>query len=581
VSRFTARPVIMGTHGVVTTGHYLATSAGLRILHEGGNAVDAGVAAGFCLAVLEPQLNGIGGEVPILVYSAKRGSVSAISGQGTAPRRATIEWFREQAIDLIPGDGLLPATVPGAFDGWVTALREFGTMSLAQVLSPAVELAESGFPMYSGLRNVLLANVEKFQAEWPTSAEAFLPDGKVPDIGEVYRQPVWATAFRKVLEAERKAARLGREAGLQAARDCFYRGEIAERIADFAGSTEVKDAAGQAHRGLLEYQDLAGYHAKVEDPVTTSYRGCQVCKCGPWCQGPVFLQQLNLLEGLDLAALGHNSADYIHTVVEAAKLAFADREAYYGDPEFDDVPLEVLLSKEYADRRRELINPTEASGDFRPGDVGRGPLAYDPSGARIAGADSAGDTTHLDVIDSAGNMFSATPSGGWLMSSPAVEGLGFPLGTRGQMFFLDPGRPNALQPGKRPRTTLTPSLALKDGRPFMAFGTPGGDMQDQWTLQFFLNVVDFGMDLQEAVEAPTFHTQHFPSSFYPRAMYPKRVVLEDRIPESVRDELGRRGHEIVVAGPWSNGRVLGIQIRGGVMLGAASPRMETGYAAGW
>jgi gamma-glutamyltranspeptidase/glutathione hydrolase len=577
---FTTRPVIMGTHGVIAAGHYLATFAGLRILQQGGNAVDAGVAAGFCLAVLEPQLNGIGGEVPILVYSAERRKVFAISGQGTAPRRATIEWFREEGIDLIPGDGFLPATVPGAFDGWVTALREFGTMSLRDVLSPAIELAENGFPMYSGLRDALAANAEKFRAEWPTSLEVFLPDGKVSEIGDVYRQPLWASTFDLILETEKQAAHLGREASLKAARDCFYKGEVAQRIADFLETTEVRDATGRAHRGLLGYEDLAAYHAKIEEPVSTSYRGCEVYKCGPWCQGPVFLQQLNLLEGFDLAGLEHNSAEYIHTIIEAAKLAFADREAYYGDPEFDDVPLDVLLSKEYSDRRRALIDPATASPDMRPGDVGRGPLPYDVSSART-GETAVGDTTHLDVIDVAGNMFSATPSGGWLMSSPAVIGLGFPLGTRGQMFFLDPRRPNSLQPGKRPRTTLTPSLALKDGRPYMAFGTPGGDMQDQWTLQFFLNVVDFGMGLQEALDAPTFHTQHFPSSFYPRAMYPKRLVMEERIPEGVREELSRRGHEVVVTGPWSNGRVLAVQIRDGVILGASSPRMETGYAAGW
>jgi len=581
MSGFTTRPVIMGTRGVVTTGHYLATSVGLQILQQGGNAIDAGVAAGFSLAVLEPHLNGIGGEVPILVYSADRGNVIAISGQGTAPREMTIEWFRDQGIGVIPGDGLLPAMVPGAFDGWVTALREFGTMRLAEVLSPAIELAEGGFAMYAGLRDVLLASGEKLRGEWRTSAEAFLPGGKVPELGEIYRQPQWASTMRRVLDAEKEGARLGREAGLRAARDCFYKGDVAERIADFARSTEVSDATGRPHRGLLAYDDLAGFHAKIEEPVTSSYRGYQVYKCGPWCQGPVFLQQLNLLEGFDLADLGHNSADYIHTVVEAAKLAFADREAYYGDPDFDVVPLDVLLAADYADRRRVLIDAKKASAEFKPGDIGRNSLPYDPASASAAGGDPGGDTTHLDVIDSAGNMFSATPSGGWLMSSPVVDGLGFPLGTRGQMFFLDPGRPNALQPGKRPRTTLTPSLALRDGRPFMAFGTPGGDMQDQWTLQFFLNVVDFGMNLQEAVDAPTFHTLHFPSSFYPRRMYPKRVVLEDRIPEAVREELERRGHEVVVAGPWKNGRVLAVQFRGDVILGAASPRMETGYAAGW
>ncbi|MCL6518484.1 MAG: gamma-glutamyltransferase family protein [Armatimonadetes bacterium] len=573
----------MSTHAVISTGHYLATSAGLRILHQGGNAIDAGIAAGFCLAVLEPQLNGIGGEVPILIYSAERGKVFAINGQGTAPKRATIEWFRKQGISLIPGDGFLPATVPAAFDAWVTALREFGTMTLAEVLVPAVEIAEFGFPMYAHLRNALCTHAEKFLSEWPTSAEAFLPDGKVPEIGEIYRQPYWAATFRKIIQVEKEASNRGRDGALEAARDAFYKGEIAERIAEFAQSTKVKDATGVSHSGLIEYDDLAGYRSRIEDPVSVNYRGYDVFKCGPWSQGPVFLQQLNLLEGFDLRKMGHNSADYIHTIIECAKLAFADREAYYGDPEFDDVPLDILLSKDYADSRRALIDQRQASDEFRPGDVGRGPLPYDPASVASPNeSDSADhDTTHLDVVDAAGNMFSATPSGGWLMSSPAIPGLGFPLGTRGQMFFLDSRRPNALQPGKRPRTTLTPSLCIKDGMPFMAFGTPGGDMQDQWTLQFFLNVVDFGMNVQEAVDAPLFHTSHFPSSFYPRTMLSKRLAVEERIPESIREELARRGHIIAVGGPWAFGRVLGIQKRNDVIFGSASPRMETAYAAGW
>jgi len=578
---FTTRPVIMGTHAVIATGHYLATDAGLRILHRGGNAFDAAVAAGFCLCVLEPQLNGIGGEVPMLLYSAERREVFAISGQGVAPKRATVDWFRNEGINLIPGDGLLPATVPGAFDAWLMVLLEFGTMTLQDVLSPAIELAEEGFPMYAHLRNALLSNADKFRTEWTTSARAFLPYGRVPEVGEVYRQPLWASTFKKVLQAEKEASCRGRDAGIEAARDVFYKGEIAEAIAEFCQSQEVRDATGRKHKGLLEYEDLAKYRGKVESPVMTSYRGYDVYKCGPWTQGPVFLQQLNLLEGFDLRQMGHNTTDYIHTVVECAKLAFADREAYYGDPDFDDVPLDVLLSKEYAQRRRALIDPQRASDDFQPGDAGKGPLTYDCSSAYPSDVESCGDTTHLDVIDAAGNMISCTPSGGWLMSSPVVGDLGFPLGTRGQMFFLSPDRPNALQPGKRPRTTLTPSLCMKERRPFMVFGTPGGDMQDQWSLQFFLNVVEFGMNLQEAADAPTFHSSHFPSSFYPRTMHPLRVAVEDRIPSSVCEELSRRGHNVSVGGSWSHGRVLGIQIRDGVILGAASPRMETGYAAGW
>jgi gamma-glutamyltranspeptidase/glutathione hydrolase len=538
--------------------------------------------------VLEPHQNGAGGEAPILIYSAGRKKAFSINGHGTAPRRATIDWFRAQEIDLIPANGFLPATVPAAFDAWITALREFGTMSLAEVLAPALDLAENGFPMYNHLREILVARQEAFEKEWPTSAQAFMPGGRVPEVGDIFRQPLLASTFKKLLEAEKRGSRGGRDNGLQAARDLYYKGEIAERIAEFVAGTEIMDGSGKPHRGLLEYDDMAAYSAQIETPTIANYRGIDVLKCGPWCQGPVMLQQLTILEGFDLKALGHNSADYVHTLIEAAKLAFADREAYYGDPDYDDVPMDYLLSKEYADARRGLIDPASASDDFRPGDVGRGPLPYDASSAkpdwsrRSDRPDAeAHDTTHLDIIDAQGNMMSATPSGGWLQSSPVVAGVGFPLGTRGQMFFLDERRPNALQPGKRPRTTLTPSLAMRDGRPFMALGTPGGDMQDQWTLQFFLNVIDFGMDLQEAIDAPTFHTGHFPSSFSPRAMGRKRVVVEERIPEAVREELKRRGHDLVVNGPWTHGRVLGIRITGGLIEGAASPRLETGYAGGW
>lgn len=586
---FTTRPVIRGTHGVIATGHYLATEAGVHILRSGGNAIDAGVAAGFCEHVLEPHQNGAGGEAPILIYSAARRKAFSINGHGTAPRRATIDWFREQGIDLIPANGFLPATVPAAFDSWITALREFGTMSLAEVLAPALDLAENGYPMYNHLREILVAKQEAFEKEWPTSAEVFVPGGRVPEVGEIFRQPLLASTFRKLLHAEKHAARISRDAGLQAARDLYYKGEIAEGIAEFVAETEIMDGTGKAHRGLLEYEDMAEYSAKVETPEVVDYRGIDVLKCGPWCQGPVMLQQLSLLEGFDLRAMGHNSVEYIHTLVECAKLAFADREAYYGDPEFDDVPMDILLSKEYAADRRRLIDVRHASGDFRPGDpLGRGPLPYDASSAKPYWSQpsheshsEAHDTTHLDIIDAQGNMMSATPSGGWLQSSPVVAGVGFPLGTRGQMFFLDERRPNALQPGKRPRTTLTPSLAMKDGRPFMALGTPGGDMQDQWTLQFFLNLIDFGMDLQEALDAPTFHTSHFPSSFSPRTMLRKRVAIEERIPEAVREELKRMGHDVAVAGPWAHGRVLGIRFTDGMIEGGASPRLETGYAMGW
>ncbi len=580
MAEFTTRPVIMGTFGVVTTGHYLATAIGMRVLENGGNAIDAGVAAGFALNMLKPQSNGIGGESPILIHRAGADGpqIVAVNGQGIAPKRATINWFRAQNLDLIPGDGFLPATVPGAFGAWVTSLLRYGRLSLKETLGPVVDMAREGFPMYPELHRSIGNHAEKFRTRWPTSAEAFLSNGAVPEIGSVWRQPDWARTFQKAIDVEMQEQHRGREAALRAVLDYFYRGEVAAKAAAFASNTEVLDASGATHRGLIAEEDFAAFRTKVEQPVTVNYRGLDVYKCGPWCQGPVFLQQLTLLEQYDLAALGHNSPDYVHTVVEAAKLAFADRETYYGDPAFVNVPLDRLLDKEYAAERSALIDPAVASPELRPGGVPPTTLERQPGDPSFY----AYDTTHLDVIDAEGNMFSATPSGGWLPSSPVVEGLGFPLGTRGQMFSLDPDHPNALMPGKRPRTTLTPSLAMKDGRPHMVFGTPGGDMQDQWTLQFFLNVADFGMNLQEAIDAPTFHSMHFPSSFYPRAAYPKRLVVEGRIPEETRTELEARGHEIVVGGDWAHGQVTGVRFDPdtGVIEGVASPRTMVPYAVG-
>lgn len=597
--KFTTRPVIMGTRGVVTSGHYLATAAGFRMMEQGGNAVDAAAAMCFCLNLLEPQSNGIGGEVPTLIYSAREKEVFAISGMGWSPEAFTLEWCREHGIDLIPGDGFLPACVPAVVDTWATAVGRFGTMSFSQVLQPAIELAENGFPMYDRLHASLAASVHKFTELYPTTGEIYYPDGHVPEVGEIFRNPDLANVLKLMCQAEAAARHKGRVAGIEAARDVFYKGEIAERIIDFITRNPVEDASGTAHTGLLSYEDMAEWHATTEDPVALNYRDLDVHKCSSWTQGPVFLQQLAILEGFDLQALGHNSADYLHTWIECAKLAFADREAYYGDPLFDQVPFDVLLSKAYAADRRDLIGP-EASRELRPGDVGRGLPNYatfdvvedNRRALKVAarsirdlglGHAHLGDTTHLDAVDCEGNMVAATPSGGWIGTSPIIKGLGFPLGTRGQMFYLNPERPNALAPRKRPRATLTPSLVTRDAEPFMVFGTPGGDTQDQVTLQFFLNYVDFGMDIQEALDAPTVYSAHFPSSFYPRDAYPGRVVIEDRIPPEITAELERRGHEIVVTDGWANGKAMGIRYdtTRGVMLGGTSPRGLIGYALGW
>jgi len=591
MSHFTTRPVIMGRHGVVAAGHYLAAQAGLRMLEEGGNAIDAGIAVGFALAVLKPQDNGIAGECPILIYSAERGRVFAVNGNGVAPRTATIERFQQMGIELIPGDGFLPAAVPAMVDAYVTALAVFGTMPLAEVMAPALELARDGFPVYPALRDSIAGNLSRWGERYPSTLPVFAPGGGAPAVGDLLRQRDWAATMDLLVAAERGAARRGRTAALCAARDAFYRGEIAREIVGFSRATEVMDASGKPHAGLLTEEDFAAYSARVEDPVTTDYRGLTVHKCNTWCQGPVFLQQLSLLEGFDLAAMGHNSPGYIHTVIECAKLAFADREAYYGDPQFVAVPLGRLLSKDYADERRGLVDPNEASLEHRPGDCRASvpELAAHRGGAGPRPAASAetwpvtdcGDTTHLDAVDRYGNMISATPSGGWFSASPVIPGLGFPLGTRGQMFMLDHAHPNSLQPSKRPRSTLTPSLATKDGRPYLVFGTPGGDCQDQWTLQFLLNHVDFAMDLQQAIDAPTFHTAHFRNSFYPRETRPGVMAVEGRIPASVRVELERRGHAVEVVGDWSNGQVLAVAFDPdtGLISGAASPR-GVSYAVG-
>jgi len=596
---FTTRPVIMGTRGVLTSGHYLATAAGFRIMEQGGNAIDAAAAMCFCLNLLEPQSNGIGGEVPTLVYSAKERQAFAISGMGWSPKAFTIAWCREHGLDLIPGDGYLPACVPAVVDTWATAMARFGTMSFAQILQPAMELAENGFPVYGGLQASLAANARKFGEQYPTTAEIYCPKGRVPGVGEVLRNPDFANALKTMCRAEAAAGHKGRIAGIESARDVFYKGEIARRIVAFISNNPVADASGAAHTGLLSLEDLAEWHATVEQPVSLRYRGLDVHKCPPWTQGPVFLQHLAILEGDDLKSLGHNSAEYLHLLIESAKLAFADREAYYGDPLFDQVPLPVLLSKEYAAKRRGLIGK-EASREMRPGDVGRGLPTYatfDVAGdnrralqvaarpVRELGLGHAhvGDTTHLDAVDREGNMVAATPSGGWIGDSPVIKGLGFPLGTRGQMFYLNAERPNALAPRKRPRATLTPSLVTKDGDPFMVFGTPGGDGQDQWTLQFFLNYVEFGMNIQEALEAPTLHSVHFPSSFYPRVAYPGRVEAEDRIPKEVIATLERRGHEVALLDGWANGKAMGIRYdkERGVISGGVSPRRLIGLALGW
>jgi gamma-glutamyltranspeptidase / glutathione hydrolase len=600
---------------MVSSTHWLASAAGMAVLERGGNAFDAAVAAGFVLQVVEPHLNGPGGEVPILCWSAASERVLVVDGQGPAPAAATIGRFRDLGLDLVPGNGLLAACVPGAFGAWLRLLAEHGTLRLREVLADALGYAEGGFPLLERAGQAIASVAELFAAEWPTSAEVWLPGGRPPGGGGRFRNPALAATWRRLL-AEAAAAGPDREAEIEAARAAFYEGFVAEAIERFM-STEVLDVTGRRHRGLLAGDDLAGWRAGEEAPARLDYAGWTVCKTGPWGQGPVLLQQLALLAGFDLAAMGLGSAEYVHTVVECAKLAFADREAWYGDPAAADVPLDGLLDPGYAARRRALVGEA-ASLELRPGSpdgrpprlpalagadrvwaaagVGE-PTLGGPGGSSLAprwtGApggsslaprsDGSGDTCHVDVVDRHGNFVAATPSGGWLQSSPAVPGLGFCLGTRAQMFWLEEGLASSLKPARRPRTTLSPSLALRDGEPVLAFGTPGGDQQDQWPLgSLFLPVVHFGLDLQEAMDAPAFHTEHFPSSFWPREARPGVVVVEERVGPEVVEGLRRRGHRVVVDGPWTLGRTCaaGRDPASGLLVAAANPRGRQGYAVG-
>ncbi|MBD0329681.1 MAG: gamma-glutamyltransferase family protein [Thermoleophilia bacterium] len=565
---FTTRPELRGTFGMVASTHWLASAAGMAVLERGGNAFDAAVAAGLTLQVVEPHLNGPAGEVPIVLYDAARDEVLVVCGQGTAPAAATVERFREHGVELVPGTGLLAACVPGAFDAWMLLLRDFGTFAVRDVLEFATGYAERGYPLLPRIADTIARLEAVFRAEWPSSAEIYLP---VPEAGRLFRNRDLAATYRRVL-AEADAGGAAREAQIERARDAWYRGFVAEAVDAFCA------AAG----GLLRGDDLAGWEATVEPPVSLEYAGHTVFKPGPWSQGPVFLQQLVLLAGFDLAEL--RPGEYVHTVVECAKLAFADRDALYADPAFVDVPLERLLSSEYAGERRALVGE-EASGDLRPGLGGRLPKLDTPSDSLVlaalgGGEPTRGDTCHVDVADRHGNLVSATPSGGWLQSSPVVPGLGFPLGTRAQMFSLDETHPTRLEPGKRPRTTLSPSLAFRGGDPYLAFGTPGGDQQDQWSLTVFLEHVHLGRDLQAAIDAPAFHTNHLISSFHPRTFEPRVVELERRFGPDLVERLRERGHDVRVVGDWALGRVSAAGRENGVLKAGANPRGMQGYAVG-
>ncbi len=549
-----------GYGGAVASGHYLATEAGIAVLREGGNAFDAAACVGFCLNVLEPFLVGTGGEVPILVRPAGR-DVVAISGQGGAPAALTMDWLEARGVERIPGDGFLPAVVPGALGGWLGMLDRYGSLPLERLVEPAAALAD-GFPMYRMLREQLLRYEGRLRRLYPTTGAVYVDSGVV-DEGARFSNPALAAFYR----------RLGAAGSAAGALELFYEGELGRQLIAECAGLQSQDAAGAQHAGFRAGGDVAGWRARVEAPVSRGYRGHTVYKCDSWSQGPVFLQQLALLErGAPWEA--RPGIDALHRYVEVHKLAFADREAWYGDPAFADVPLPALLSAAYA-RTREWGD--EASMEARPGRPdGMQPRAIpwfpgpggEGAGERLeAGAAGPhagwgprdGDTTHVDVVDRHGNLVSATPSGGWAQSSPMLPGLGFCLGTRGQMFHVRRGHPNAPAPGKRPRTTLTPSLAeLRDGR-WLVFGTPGGDCQDQWTLLLFLAIADAGLGVQEACDAPLLKVMHLPNSFFPREARPGAIELEEGWPADVVAGLRARGHAVTQGAP-TQGRCSVIEV---------------------
>jgi gamma-glutamyltranspeptidase / glutathione hydrolase len=591
---FTTRPEIIGTFGAVSSTHWLASAVGMSILERGGNAFDAAVATGITLQIVEPHLSGPAGDMPAILYSARDRKVRVLCAQGTAPAAATIAKFRQLGLTLIPGTGFLAATVPGAFDGWMLLLRDCGTMTLEQVLAPAIGYAENGFPVLPRVTMSLMPLVDFFKAEWPSSAAVWLPNGMPPRPGTLYRTPAVADTYRRIL-AEAKSVGGDRERQIEAARDAFYRGFVAETIDRFATRTSLMDGTGRRNVGLLTAEDMTRWRATFEDSASYGYGRYRVHKTGPWGQGPVLLQQLALLKGFDIAALDPTGAEFVHIVTECAKLAFADREAFYGDPSFADVPLATLLSDSYNDARRACVRK-EASLELRPGlpelsdprlktiltlagsSTPVGPGGGEPTFAPLP--EYRGDTVHLDVIDRWGNMIAATPSGGWFQSSPVIPELGFPLGTRAQMFWLAEGLPSSLRPGARPRTTLSPTLVERDGAPYLVCGSPGGDQQDQWTPLLLLRHFHHRANLQEATDAPMFNSQHFPSSFTPRQAKPGALVIEDRFGSEVRGELERRGHQLNVTDSWSLGRLCAASSSNGVIKAAATPRHMEAYAIG-
>lgn len=611
-SSFTTRPEIVGTQGVAAATHWLAAQTAMGVLERGGNAFDAAVAGGFVLQVVEPHLNGAGGEVPILLWSEKARRMQSICGQGVAPAEASAAAFRRLGLEQVPGIGLLPATVPGAFGAWLTMLREHGSWSLADVLAPAIGYARDGFPLVPRAVQAILAVQSLFREHWPSSAEVWLPQGRVPRPGALFCQPQLAATYERLVQTAEREGGGSRTGTIDAALRAWYQGFVAREIDGYYRTAKVRDTTGEAHAGLLRYDDMAHWQATVEQPLALDFGRYTVAKCGFWSQGPAFLQQLGMLRHAGLEAHAPHTAGFVHRVAEAAKLALADRLAWYGSaPGASCEAQAALLADDYLRARWQSVGET-ASRALQPGaPLGLAPRLPDLEAAArtLRSADTrfgigeptfaalppvaewaerevfVGDTCHIDVIDRHGNMVAATPSGGWLSSSPAVPALGFAVNTRLQMTWLDEGLPNSVTPGVAPCTTLSPSLALRDGEPYMVFGTPGGDQQDQWSPAFFLRHAVHGMNLQEAIDAPAWHVDHFPASFWPRATTLNRLTAESRFAPEVLDALRAQGHAVQVGEPWSEGRMSACSrerdARGRLVLrAAANPRGMQGYAVG-
>ena len=569
------RPALRAREHMVVAGHWLASTAAYRILARGGNAFDAGVAAGLCLNVVLPQWTSLGGVAPIVTYRAADRSLSTISGLGWWPRRASIQFFQERCGGEIPL-GVLRSVVPSACDAWLTTLRLYGRLSLSEVAGPAIEVAERGFPAYPLFVKWMGVLRERFQ-NWPSSAGVFLHDNQVPALGALVRQPALARTLKRLCQAEARAARGNREQGIQAARDEFYQGEIAQEMVNWY----------REQGGLLEPDDLSEFAVEVERPVSTSYGPYEVHGCGFWCQGPVLQQTLNILEGTEIGQLEHNSVEYVHLVGEALKLALADRHAYYGDPRFVEVPADTLLSKEYAAARRELIRRDQAWPEMPPAGVAgsRRPVGAAPAGAGVQPSSGIPDldTSYLCVVDAEGNAMSATPSDG-CHGGPIVPSLGHLVSTRGGQSWLDPSHPSAVQGRKRPRLTPNPSIVTRDGRLVMALGTPGSDAQAQVMAQVFLNVLQFGMDPQRAVEESRFITLSHPDTAHPHRAYPGRLEVERGFSPEVARRLSQLGHQVerweFDTDTGSGACLILVDDEHGTLTAGADPRRDS-YAIGW